>query len=240
VKALVLAAGLGTRMRPLTERMPKCLLPLGGRPVLAHILELLSRHRFSEVFVNLFWHGDAVREAIGDGEAFGQRIHYLQEQELSGTAGPIRKLAHDLRDDTFLVLNGDNLTDMDLTALIAFHRDGGADFTVALHRERLADLPEKSVVDTGPDGRVRSFVEKPGPTQLVSDWSSGGLYVLEPAVIDYIPEGRPYDIGHELIPALLRDGRNVFGFESDFYLVDIGTPKAYARAEEDLVAGRVG
>ena len=240
MKALILAAGLGTRMRPLTGERPKCLLPLGGRPLMAHILALVRRHGFHEVFINLYWHAAAIREALGDGRSFGLRIRYLQEEELSGTAGPIRKLAADLGDDRFVVMNGDNLTDLDLTALIEFHRTADAELTVALHREDTADLPEKSVVQVDQDGRIKSFIEKPDPSQLFSLWSSGGVYVFEPSLIVSIPKDRPYDIGHDLIPALLKDGRRVFGFQSDFYLVDIGTPQAYARAEGDLVAGRVG
>jgi len=239
MKALVLAAGLGTRMLPLTQETPKCLFPLGGRPVMAHILELLRRHGFEEVFINLYWHAATIREAIGDGRSFGLSIQYLEEEELSGTAGPIRKLAANLGDDRFLVMNGDNLTDLDLTSLINFHRDADAELTVALHREDAADLPQKSVVQTDADGRMTSFIEKPDPSQIFSEWSSGGVYVFEPALIACIPEGQSYDIGHDLIPALLKDGRRVFGFKSDFYLVDIGTPDAYARAEADLVAGRV-
>jgi NDP-sugar pyrophosphorylase family protein len=226
-------------MRPLTRETPKCLLPLGGRPLMAHILELLKRHGFQEVFINLHWHAAAIQESIGDGRSFGLGIHYLQEEKLSGTAGPIRKLAADLGSDRFLVMNGDNFTDLDLTSLIAFHRNAVAELTVALHRENPADLPEKSVVQTDWDGRITSFVEKPDPAELFSEWSSGGVYVFEPALIPCIPERRSYDIGHDLIPSLLRDGRRVFGFKTDFYLVDIGTPQAYARAEDDLVAGRV-
>ncbi len=207
---------------------------------MAHILELLSRHALRDVFINLYWHAGEIREAIGDGEAFGVRLRYLQEDELSGTAGPIRKLACDLGGDSFLVLNGDNLTDLDLTALIGFHHEVGAELTVALHREQPGDLPEKSVVETDSNGRVTSFIEKPTASQLTTDWSSAGVCVFEPALIEYIPEGQPSDLGHDLIPSLLYSRRRVFGFKSDFYLVDIGTPQAYARAEEDLVAGRVG
>ena len=240
MKALILAAGLGTRMLPLTNERPKCLLPLAGRPLMAHILELLRRHGFEEVFINLYWHAAAIRESIGDGRSFGLSIQYLGEEELSGTAGPIRKLASDLGDDRFLVMNGDNLTDLDLTSLIEFHRNAVAELTVALHREDAVDLPQKSVVQTDRDGRITAFVEKPDHAQLFSEWSSGGVYVFEPSLIECIPTDRPYDIGHDLIPSLLTDGRRVFGFKSDFYLVDIGTPQAYARAEGDLVAGRVG
>jgi mannose-1-phosphate guanylyltransferase / phosphomannomutase len=239
VKALVLAAGLGTRMRPLTEEMPKCLLPVGGRPLLAHILELLSRHGVREVFVNLYWHAARIRETIGSGHASGVDIEYLEEDQLSGTAGPIRKLARQLREDRFLVLNGDNLTNLDLSALTQFHQDSAAELTIALHREEREDLPEKSVVETDAAGRIIWFIEKPAPSQISSEWSSGGVYVFEPQLIECIPEGRPYDLGHDLIPSLLSQGQRVFGFKSDFYLVDIGTPQAYERAQDDLVAGRV-
>jgi mannose-1-phosphate guanylyltransferase / phosphomannomutase len=239
VKAVVLAAGLGTRMRPLTEEMPKCLLPVGGRPLLTHILELLNRHGIEDVFINLHWHASRIRATIGNGSAVGVDITYLEEDQLSGTAGPIRKLAGHLRDDRFLVLNGDNLTNLDLSALTEFHQDSAAELTIALHREERADLPEKSAVETDADGRIVSFIEKPAPSQISSNWSSGGVYVFESHLIEYVPEGRPYDLGHDLIPLLMSEGRRVFGYKSDFYLVDIGTPQAYERAQEDLVAGRV-
>ncbi len=239
MKAVVLAAGLGTRMRPLTGRWPKCLLPVGNRPLLAHILAHLRRHNFTDVFINLYWHADMILEAIGDGEDYGLRTHYLREDQLSGTAGPIRKLAAALSHERFLVLNGDNLTDLDLTCLISFHERAGAEVTLALHREDLADLAEKSVVETSEDGRILRFIEKPATTELFSNWSNAGIYVFAPSIIDAIPEGRPYDIGHDLIPSLLRANRRVYGFKSDFYLVDIGTPRGYARASEDLLAGKL-
>ncbi len=238
MKAVVLAAGLGTRMLPLTERLPKCMLPLAGRPLLAYILDLLRSHSFGDVFINLYWHADMIEECIGDGRAYGLRIHYLREHELSGTAGPLLKLAAHLADERFVVLNGDNITDLDLTELIEYHDCFNAEFTIALHREDPGDLPEKSIVDTAPDGRVLRFVEKPPASGLFSEWSSAGIYVVEPSVIDGIPAGRAYDIGRDLIPNLLRLERRVLGFKRYFYLVDIGTPQAYARAEADLLAGR--
>src|SRR2546426_5284966 len=203
MKGVVLAAGLGTRMRPLTERWPKCLLPLAGRPLMAHILDHLYRHGFREIFINTFWRANAIEQAIGDGRAFGLRIHYLREDALSGTAGPLRKLAGHLGRERFLVLNGDNLTDLDLTALIEFHHRRYAELTVALHREEPVDLQQKSVAETTMDGRMTRFVEKPRATQLYSDWSSAGVYVFEHSVLGWIPEGEPYDIGHDLIPSLL-------------------------------------
>ncbi len=174
-----------------------------------------------------------------DGEAFGLRVHYLRETELSGTAGPLRKLAQELAGERFLVIYADNLTDLDLTELLSFHDRTGAELTVALHREDQADLPSKSVADTADDGRLLRFVEKPAPADLFSTWASAGIYVIDPSVIDIIPVGVQYDIGRGLIPALLRDGRSVFGFKVDFYLMDIGTPDGYARAQADLSARKI-
>ena len=239
MKAVVLAAGLGTRLRPLTDDRPKCVLPLGGRPLMAYILELLGRHGFDDVFVNLYWRPNVIQEYFRGGEAFGLKIHYLKEEELSGTAGPLRKLADQLARERFLVLNGDNLTNLDLAELLKFHECTGAELTVALHREDPADLPDKSVAETAEDGRLLRFVEKPTATELFSVWASAGIYVVEPSVIESIPERLSYDIGHDLIPALLREGRRVFGFKADFYLVDIGSPQEYARAEADLLKGKV-
>lgn len=226
-------------MRPLTDRLPKCMLPLGNRPLLAYILEHLQRHKFADIFINLHWRPDVIRDCFGDGADFGLRIHYLHEKQLSGTAGPVRKLESDLADDRFLVLYGDNFTDLDLTHLIAFHDGTGAELTVALHQETPTDLAEKSVVETSADGRLVSFVEKPRPEELTSEWSSAGIYVFKPSIINAIPQGRTYDIGHDLIPLLLRTDRRVYGYKSDFYLVDIGTPLGYSRASEDVLASRL-
>lgn len=239
MKAVVLAAGMGTRLRTLTENWPKCMLPVGGRPLMSYVLEHLCRHNVNDVFVNLYWHADVVQEYVGDGEAFGLRVHYLRETELSGTAGPLRKLAQEIAGERFLVLYADNLTDLDLTGLLSFHDRTGAELTVALHREDQADLPNKSVADTADDGRLLRFVEKPAPADLFSTWASAGIYVIDPSVIDMIPVGVQYDIGHDLIPALLRDGRSVFGFKADFYLMDIGTPAGYARAQADIGARKI-
>ena len=239
MKAVVLAAGLGTRLGPLTEDRPKCMLPVRGRPLIGHTLELLRRHEVGDVFINLYWHPDLIEEYVGDGDAFGLRIRYLRENQLSGTAGPLRKLADELAGERFLLLYGDNLTDLDLTGLVRFHDQSGAELTLALHREDRADLPHKSVVDTAADGRVIRFEEKPSSTDLISLWASAGIHVIEPSVIQIIPEEVPYDIGHDVIPALLRDGRRVFGLKAAFYLVDIGTPQGYARAQADLSGPRV-
>ncbi len=239
MKAVVLAAGLGTRLGPMAADRPKCMLSVGGRPLLAHILELARRHGVADVFINLHWHPAAIRDQVGDGGACGLRVHYLMEKELSGTAGPLRKLAPELRAATFLVIYGDNLTDLDLTALLETHRRSQAELTVALHREAPEDLPGKSVAETDEGGRLVRFVEKPAPGQLFSHWASAGIYAVEPSVIDLIPPAVAFDMGHDLIPALLRERRRVFGFKSDFYLLDIGTPQAYARAEADFLAGRL-
>jgi len=214
------------------------MMPLAGRPLLSYILELLRRHGVSEVYINLYWHPEAVQQHFGKGEAEGVHLHYLLEEELSGTAGPLRKLRQYLQGESFLVLNGDNLTNLDLAELVRFHRQAGAMLTVALHAEALEDLPAKSVAEFLPDGRITRFQEKPSPDRLSSRWSSAGIYVVEPAVIDLIPEDSPYDFGRDLIPRLLEAELPVYGYRADFYLLDIGTPAAYERAEADVLAGK--
>lgn len=239
MKAVILAAGLGTRLRPLTDHRPKGMLPLAGRPLLSYTLDLLRRHGVFEAYINLHWQPEAIQQYFGQGEREGVRLHYLLEEELSGTAGPLRKLRQHLQEEPFLVLNGDNLTNLDLTELVNYHRRAGGVLTVALHAEEAEDLPAKSVVEVLPDGRISRFLEKPDAASLFSRWSSAGIYVVEPSVIDLIPEGAAYDFGHDLIPRLLADGLPVYGYQADFYLLDIGTPEAYARAQADLEASKV-
>lgn len=238
MRAVVLAAGLGTRLHPLTDTLPKCMLPMGGRPLLAHTLDYLRQYEIDEVYVNLHWQPRVVQDYFGDGAQHGLRVHYLLEAELSGTAGPLRRLHSELAGERFLVFYGDNLTNLNIADLVRFHVEAGAELTIALHREARADLPDKSIAETDGHGRMLRFVEKPRRDALFSEWAGTGIYVVEPSVIESIPAGQSYDFGHELIPVLLREGRPVYGFKGDFYLIDVGTIPAYQRAAADFLAGR--
>lgn len=233
MKALILAAGAGTRLRPLTDTCPKPMLPIVGWPLLAWTLDWLRRYGVTEAALNLHHLPDVVRAGLGTGEAFGMRLHYAVEQELRGTAGAVHNFPG-FFDQPFLVVYGDLLLDFDLADLIAFHHDRGAQMTLALKR---TDTPHsQGMIELGENGRVSRFVEKPREWQD-GDTANAGVYVCEPTVLDAIPSSVS-DFGHDVIPALLRAGAPVYGRALRGYLLDIGTPEAYVQAER-LKAGHL-
>ncbi|MHB8573021.1 MAG: nucleotidyltransferase family protein [Candidatus Dormibacteria bacterium] len=225
--AVVLAAGLGTRLGGLAAGEPKVLAPVAGRPLLDYTLRWLAEEGVREVALNLHHLGSRVRDAVGDGSGFGLRIHYSEEPELLGTAGALRPLSA-LLDDTFLLIYGDVLTRLSLGPLVHRHRESDALATVALHRH---DRPwEKGVVELE-GGYIHAFVEKPDPAAVSSDLVNAGVYVLEPDVLGFLPETDFADFGRDLFPALLSAGEPVAGHVLDQYLLDIGTPEAYVEAQ---------
>jgi len=199
MKAMILAAGEGTRLRLLTKHCPKPMLPVGGRPLLEHLLKLLRSHGVKEVAINLHYRPEAVTSHFGDGSGLGMNIAYSHEEELLGTAGALRRMAPFLN-DTFLVLCGDLLTDADFTSLVEFHRWRGAVATTALHR--VEEPGRAGLVDAAPDGRILRFEEKPPRSRRFTNLACAGIYVFEPSVLAEIPEGRPSDLGRDLFPCL--------------------------------------
>ena len=234
MQALVLAGGEGTRLRPLTLTTPKPVMPLAGRPFLTFMLDWLARHGVSEVLLSCGYMSDEVARVLGDLYG-GMRLRYVVEAEPLGTAGPLRlALDEGVLEGRVLVLNGDCLTDFDITAMLARHEAAGARATIAL--AAVEDTSAYGVVPTGEDGRVEAFLEKqpgPAPTNRIN----AGAYVLEPDVVDMIPAGRAVSIEREIFPQLV-DGR-LHGFHFDDYWIDIGTPERYLEATHDLLAGRV-
>lgn len=230
MKALILAAGEGTRLRPLTENCPKPMLPVAGRPLLAHTVEHLVRQGFDEIAINLHHRPEAVREYFGDGSAFGAKITWSHEAQLLGTAGAARKLRAFL-DRTFVVVYGDVLTDMDVRGLVGFHRAHDAALTLSLYR--VTNPTEVGLVGTDAEGRVTRFVEKPAANDVFTDTANAGVLVCEPSVLDGIPDGAFADFGHDVLPALLEAGKPVYGvpMSDDEYLIDIGTPEKYLEAQ---------
>ena len=235
MRALVLAAGEGRRLRPLTLRMPKPMVPVGGRPVLEHLLALLRRHGIDEVAINLHHRPDAIVDHFGDGRRFGVSITYSREARLLGSAGAARALDAFLA-DTFLVLYGDVLTDADLSALAARHRTTGAAGTIGVYA--VPDPERCGIVALDPAGRVTRFVEKPAPDAGLGNLANSGILVLEPSVLREIPPDQPYDLGLHLFPRLLERGVPLFGERLDGYILDIGSPDRLAQAEADCRAGR--
>ena len=237
MQAIVLVGGEGTRLRPLTESTPKPALTLVDRPFLAYMVEWLARHGVSEVVLACGFLPDVLREALtGEEERAGARIRYVAEPAPLGTAGAIRFAAEELGedlDDRFLALNGDVLTDLDLSALVRAHEERGAAATVGLHP--VEEAAAYGLVRNGPDGEVLDFVEKSG--ERTSGEINAGMYVLERAVLDLIPPAENVSIEREVFPRLV--GKGLHGLRLDGYWMDIGTPQRYLQASWDILEGQV-
>jgi len=211
------------------------MVPLVNKPCLAHILDLLIRHGFTAAIATLQYLAQDIQERFGD--AYGPlQLQYTVEETPLGTAGSVKN-ALSFLDDTFLVISGDALTDIDLSALVAFHKERGAVATLALYR--VPNPLEYGVVITDPDGRVRQFQEKPSWGEVFSDTVNTGIYVLEPGIFDLVPGGRPFDFSQDLFPKLLAQGAPLYGFIASGYWCDIGTIQEYQRATTDILEGRV-
>jgi NDP-sugar pyrophosphorylase family protein len=235
MKAMLLAAGVGSRLDPLTRRLPKPMVPVMNRPAMEHILELLVHHGFTEIMVNLHYMGDVIESHFGDGSRWGARITYSREDQLWGDAGSVGRVK-DFWDDTFLVIGADDVTDMDLGALVAYHKDRRADATIALYP---VEDPSEYGVAVVEKGRIIGFQEKPSPSQAKSRMANTGVYVFEPRVLDMVPEGKVYGLGRDLLPGLLDEGRPFFGWQADGYWCDIGSLAYYHQTHRDALAGRI-
>ncbi|MCL4534270.1 MAG: nucleotidyltransferase family protein [Bacteroidetes bacterium] len=232
---MLLAAGEGTRLRPYTERVPKPVLPLAGKPILEHNLDLLRRHGVREVIINLHHHPDAVTSYFGDGSAWGMHITYSFEEELLGTAGAVKRV-ESLLEGPFIVLYADNLTGCDLAGLVAFHRQRGGIGTIGVYE--CPDPTVSGIFDLSEDGRVLRFQEKPPPHAVFSNLANAGVYVLEREVADYIPDGQFSDFGRDVFPDLLRRGKPLLGWRIP-PIVKVDTVEMYERVQVDLATGRL-
>lgn len=236
MRAVVMAGGEGTRLRPLTSNQPKPMVPIVGKPCMEHILDLLKRHDFDEVIVTLAFLPQAIRSYFGDGEALGLSIEYSVEESPLGTAGSVR-LASGKLDGTVLVISGDALCDIDLSKLVAFHSERGAAVTIGL--KSVENPLEFGIVVTDEEGRVERFLEKPSWGQVFSDTINTGIYVLESEVLKHVPTDRPFDFSKELFPLLLEMGRPLYGMVCDGYWQDIGNLDQYRQANFDALDGSV-
>ncbi len=236
MKAVVMAGGEGTRLRPLTSNQPKPMVPIVGKPCMEHILELLKTHGFEDVIVTLAFLPQAIRSYFGDGESLGLSIEYSVEESPLGTAGSVR-LASGKLDDTVLVISGDALCDIDLRKLHEFHREKGAAVTIGL--KSVPNPLEFGIVVTGEDGRIERFLEKPSWGQVFSDTINTGIYVIEPEVLKHVPADRPYDFSKELFPLLLEMGRPLYGMVCDGYWQDIGNLDQFRQANFDALDGQL-
>ena len=235
MKAVILAGGEGTRLRPLTLQVPKPVVPIANVPFLGYQLDLLRRHGISEAILSLGYRPDRIEAELGDGSRFGIRLRYVVEQSPLGTGGAFKN-AEPFLDGPAVVFNGDILCDFDLTEILRSHRRRSAAATLTLTR---VDNPSAyGLVETGGDGRVARFLEKPGRDQVTCDTINAGLYVLEPEVLKTIPAGVNTSFERTVFPGLVAGGRPVFAYISPGYWIDIGTPQKYLQAHRDIFEGR--
>ena len=235
-----MAAGLGTRLRPITWEIPKPVVPVCNRPIVAHLTGLLARHGVDEVVANLHWFPDVVKSSLGDGSEFGVDLSYAYEEELLGTAGGVRNVSDFLTggsDDVFVVLAGDALTDIDLGALVAAHRANGGVATLAV--KQVDDVSQYGVIVTDGDGRVQGFQEKPDPAEALSNLCNCMIYAFSPEIFDYFPDGDPVDFANDVFPALLEHDVPFHVHELETYWNDIGTLPEYINGNFAALSGAV-
>jgi mannose-1-phosphate guanylyltransferase len=254
MRAMILAAGFGTRLRPLTYRMPKPLAPVLNKPVMEHIAELLAKHGFSQVIANLSYRPEQIREVFGDGSGHGIELSYSEEPEPLGTAGGVGKVRDFLcESESFLVISGDALTDVDLGAMRTGHAKHVAEGAIAtLATKRVKDTTQFGVAITGDDGRIQGFQEKPDPAEALSDLANCGIYMFTKEIFDHFPapdhkspagdDDQPdgfVDWAQDVFPALLEGDVPFYSHEIDAYWNDIGTISEFTQGNFDALAGIV-
>ncbi|EDX77542.1 Nucleotidyl transferase family [Coleofasciculus chthonoplastes PCC 7420] len=237
MRAVLMAGGSGTRLRPLTCDLPKPMVPVLNRPIAEHIINLLKRHNITEVIATLYYLPDVMRDYFQDGSDFGVQMTYaVEEEQPLGTAGCVKNIA-ELLDDTFIVISGDSITDFDLQAAIEFHKSRKSKATIVLYR--VPNPVEFGVVITDEQMRIRRFLEKPSTSEIFSDTVNTGTYILEPSVLDYLPENTESDFSKDLFPLLLDKGEPMYGFVADGYWCDVGHLDAYRESHYDALDRKV-
>lgn len=237
MKAMILAAGVGSRLDPLTNQIPKPLVPVGNRPVMEHIVCLLRAHGVTEIVSNLHHLPEQLVDFFGDGSRLGVKLTFHHEKELTGDAGGVRACRDFLENDTFLVVMGDLLTDADLTHIIYEHKKKGALATIAI--KEVEDVSQFGVVIKDKQGFITGFQEKPAPEEALSNLASTGIYVLEPEVFKYIPSNGTFGFGRQLFPLLLEKRLPVLAVQFKDYWSDVGTIKQYRLSNFDVLEGKV-
>ena len=237
MKAMILAAGAGTRLRPLTYETPKPMVPVVNRPVLHHVLDNLLRHGVKDVVMNLHAHADQVRGYCGDGSRWSLNVSYSREPKLMGTAGAIKKVEKYLKDGPFIVMSGDGLSDIDITALYAFHKKRKSLATMVL--KAIDARFDYGVTLTDESGKIKGFLEKPSWSDVFSNKVNTGIYLFEPEVFKYIPKNQVYDFGHQLWPKLLKMKKPIYAYEMGGYWCDVGNLTEYRKSQLDSLDGKV-
>lgn len=249
-KGMILAAGQGSRVRPLTKDLPKPMVPILGKPVMEYLIEHLARHGIDEIMINVAWHHQKIEKYFGDGQRWGVQIAYSYEGVRDhgdilprpiGSAGGMRRIQDfsGFFDDTTLVLCGDALIDLDISAALAEHKAKNAMASVVTLDVPLADVQNYGVVLAAPDGRIQSFQEKPRPSEAKSTSASTGIYIFEPSVLDLVPPGKVYDIGSQLFPQLVEKDLPFYAQNASFNWIDIGRVSDYWSVLQRVLRGEV-
>lgn len=235
LKAVILVGGEGTRLRPLTNSLPKSMMPVLNYPFLEHTIAYLKSHGIENIILALSYHPDVIQDYFGDGSDFGVKLTYVVENSPLGTAGAVKN-AEQYLDGTFFVLNGDIFTDLDLGDMLAFHQRKRAKITIALS---WVDNPcAFGVVETDDEGRIQRFLEKPGPDQVTTNWINAGIYIIEPEVLKHVPAGSHYMFERGLFPLLLEHSEPMYGYQYSGYWLDMGTPEKYLCLNCDLLLSK--
>lgn len=237
MKAVIMAGGRGSRLHPLTLEYPKPMIPFINKPLLAHTLNLLKRHDFTEVVITLHYLADQIQDYFGDGSSLGMTIHYAIEDKPLGTAGGVKNAQQYLGDETFLIMSGDTITDIDLSRALQFHHKKQAMATLVL--KRAVDQREYGVAVTDLNGRVRQYLEKPAYSETSSNTVNTGIYFLEPEILSLMKSNSVYDFSYDIFPYLLKKKAPLFGHVADGYWSDIGTVDRYLETVADVLAGKV-
>jgi len=236
LKAMIMAAGVGSRLMPLTLNVPKPMVPMANRPLMEIIVELLRGYGIKEMIANLHYHAGVIEDYFGDGHNRGVSLAYSPEKELMGTAGGV-KLCEWFLDDTFIIVSGDALTDIDLDALVAEHRSKGALATIAL--KEVTEVEQFGVVVCNEEGRITRFQEKPPREEALSNLANTGIYVFEPEIFKYIPANEFYDFGKQVFPQLVQMGAPFYGASIENYWCDIGSLGTYHQAHIDMLTNKL-
>ncbi len=237
MKAVIMAGGFGTRLRPLTLGLPKPMVPMANRPMMEHIVKLLGKHGFDHILSLLYFQPEAITGYFGDGTDFGVKMEYLRAEDDYGTAGSVRNAGDFIGDERIIIISGDVLTDFDLSAVMRFHEERDSVATMVL--THMENPLQYGVVITDDNGRITRFLEKPTWGEVFSDKVNTGIYVLEPEVVNMIPYRKFYDFSKDLYPRLLKDDAPMYGYTADGYWRDVGNIHEYMQAHRDLLAGNV-
>jgi len=236
MKAVILVGGKATRLMPLTCNIPKGLVPVLNVPFLEHVVRNLTKHRIKDIILAQGYLAQPIESYLGDGSQFGAKISYVAEDTPKGTAGAVKNVESYLSDEPFLVLNGDIFTDLNITAMIAFHQEMKAMATIAL--TPVDDPTSYGLIETDSEGKAIRFLEKPGWNEVTTNMINAGTYILEPDVLAQIPARKEVSIERETFPKLLARGKPIYAYPSSDYWIDIGTPEKYLQLHRDLLIGK--